>query len=473
MIGKIVCAVYLICAFLPVGYLLVKRRNAKVDIRGPQKEDWIFAGVFSVIAYLSFGYTDIYLTARNSCELISCILEGRIQEFYLTESVYTLPTYILYAVWNIPIYIFEKIIGVGILDNNIYYVFFNLWNKILPYLFALLFVKVTVKIAEDMELPVEKRKWINYLMISSPILIFSQLLFGQYDTFWLVFLMLAIRDLFRDNKKKFALWMGIAASFKVLPIILAIPLLLLVEKKLTKLMIYGVEMCILPGFFEVIKVLAPKSELASSFMGAQIKGLFSTGFEHKFGTLSIFLMFYAIVCIFLYTINWEDFSKEKRYRMILYVSISIFSVMFALMEWHPQWFLMFVPFVVISMFVCDNVITQLYIDIGTAILLIIMAVVIGSNSNVNETMIQQGVLSWIEGNVTQNRLYDIYTLHGKMNVAMYHSCLSALVLSQVIVHFPKRAFFRKERIDQVPKFLLWGRTFCLYIFMLPIIILYF
>lgn len=53
-------------------------------------------------------------------------------------------------------------------------------------------------------------------------------------------------------------------------------------------------MCILPGLFEVIKMLAPKSEFTSFFMGAQIKGLFSTGFEHKFGTLSLFLMLYVL-----------------------------------------------------------------------------------------------------------------------------------------------------------------------------------
>lgn len=473
MIGKIVCVVVLMCALFPFGYILFKRRDAKASICGPEKGDWIFVGIFSVIAFLTFGYTDIYMTARNSCELIHCILEGRIQEFYLTESVYTLPTYILYAAWNIPFYMCERIAGIGILENNFYYVIFNLWNKILPYLFALLFVNETVKLAEDLELSVEKRKWIKYLMISSPIFIFSQLLFGQYDTFWLVFLMMAIRELIKENKNKFALWIGVAASFKVLPIILAIPLLLLVEKKITKLIRYGAEMCILPGLFEVIKMLAPKSELTSSFMSAQIKGLFSTGFEHKFGTLSLFLMFYVLICIFLYIINWEELTKEKKYKLVLYVSILIFSVMFALMEWHPQWFLMFVPFVVISMFVHDNVVTQIYIDIVTAVLLIIMAVIIGSNSNVNETMIQQGVLSWIDGNVTQNRLYDIYTLRGKMNVAMYHSCLSAVVLSQLIVHFPKRKYLRKEYINEVHIFLLWGRVLCLYIFIIPVIILYF
>lgn len=473
MIGKVIGFVFIIGAFFPIAYLLIKRKGVNADISGPQKEDWMFIGIFSIISFLTFGYTDIYVTARNSCELINCILQGRIQEFYLTESVYTLPTYIVYAIWNIPFYAFEKIVGTGILEDNIYYVIFNLWNKILPYLFTLLFVEVTVKFTEDMELSTEKRKWIKYLMLSSPILIFSQLLFGQYDTFWLVFLMMAMRELLKNNKDKFALWVGVAASFKVLPIIIAIPLLLIVEKRITKLLRYGIEMCILPGLFEIIKMLAPKSELTSSFMGSQIKGLFSTGFEHKYGTLSIFLMFYVLICIFLYTVNWKEMSKEKKYKMVLYVSVSIFSVMFALMEWHPQWFLMFVPFVVISMLVNENVTTQIYIDIVTIILLVIMSVIIGSNSDVNETMIQQGVLSLLKGNVTENRLYGIYTLHGKMNVAMYHSCLSAVVLSQIVIHFPKRLYLKKEHIDEVPKILLWGRTMSLYIFELPVLILFF
>ena len=119
-----------------------------------------------------FGYTDIYVTAQNSCELIHCILEGRIQDFYLTENVYTLPTYILYAAWNIPFYMCERLAGIGILENNFYYVIFNLWNKILPYLFAMLFVNETVKLAEDLELSVEKRKWIKYLMIFSSYILF-------------------------------------------------------------------------------------------------------------------------------------------------------------------------------------------------------------------------------------------------------------------------------------------------------------
>ena len=78
-------------------------------------------------------------------------------------------------------------------------------------------------------------KWAAYLFLSSAVVFVEIGLVGQLDVLAFPFLLLGIYYYQRKNYKKFILFFSIAISFKLFPLFIFIPLVLLYEKNVLKI----------------------------------------------------------------------------------------------------------------------------------------------------------------------------------------------------------------------------------------------
>lgn len=178
------------------------------------------------------------------------------------------------------------------------------------------------------------------LFFTSPIIIFIVFIFSQYDIFGLFFVLLGLNYFLKKNIKLFLLFFSIAISFKYFAIIFFVPLIILIEKKLSKLLVYLL--------------------LALSFTFAQIALFWGDDiFRQSFFTLAIHKLsggisnsnilysraFYIGVLLFFSTIylyfkDYKKLSIEIYHRDIILIPIVFYGLLFLFVSPHPQWYLL-------------------------------------------------------------------------------------------------------------------------------------
>lgn len=86
----------------------------------------------------------------------------------------------------------------------------------------------------------DNSKIISIIFITSPIAIFAVFIFGQYDIISVFFTMLGYYYYVKNDYLKFSIFFSLAISIKFFPLLIFVPLLLLVEKRLLQILKYGI-----------------------------------------------------------------------------------------------------------------------------------------------------------------------------------------------------------------------------------------
>ena len=197
----------------------------------PARLDWVLFAATALGCYLVFEHNDIISTGAASL----VFLQGHILDFYeevrsifSANAGYLPSTYILYALWNIPI----RLLGLttqAALAATPFAVL--MWYKLLPTAFYMACALVIYQMALQIGLGPTRSRLAAYIWLTTPIAFFSQFIFGQYDSLGLFFLLLGLLFYFRGNLSAFAVLCGAAFTFKYFPAFIFLPLLLLREKR--------------------------------------------------------------------------------------------------------------------------------------------------------------------------------------------------------------------------------------------------
>ena len=118
--------------------------------------------VISLIFFYSYTYGDIVSTARMGITLWDNVFSGTIREFYRDRvymtitayaqdmwATYDFPIYIIFAIWNFPLWLLEHFAGVDVLNNALC----MMWTKtmLLPFIYFLIQALYRVCTALKME----------------------------------------------------------------------------------------------------------------------------------------------------------------------------------------------------------------------------------------------------------------------------------------------------------------------------------
>jgi len=410
----------------------------KLLVNNPTRLDAILYFITLIFCYFVFNQPDLLHYAGSSFTY----LNGHINDFYeinrllLIAPDNVLPTvYMFFAIWNIPI----KLLGIvnqATMEGG--YVIF--WYKLLTTLFFAGSAFCFYKIGKAIGLNKANSILLTTIWISSPILIFSQFIFGQTDIFTIFFVLLGLYYFIKSNIWLFILFFSIAITFKYFPMFIFIPLILLVEKNPKKIFLYFTSVLI-PTCLQVI-FYAGSSAFWTDVIGArQALPRLTTAFITVGPDINIylFLLFWFIICGLCYYLKPIE-DKNKFYQTVFYVCLLVSCVLFILISWHPQWVLFITPFLAITTFMHRKIKEFLFLDLIMMLAFIGVSVTVGVfQMNVDQEMFKLGVLGRFNMDLFDPektlRMAKLFIL-GKN---MYSTLFVSLLMLNILCKFPNKA----------------------------------
>lgn len=319
--------------------------------------------ILSALAFLCFVYTDVGETTRQGLNLIKSIAQGRLSEFYVmcencpmgemgysVVATYDIPLFTIFAIWDIPLYIYENVTGLSCLDTFLGI----MWAKaiLIPFMVVLIYEMISIgKLIKK-----EEFSTLNCMAV-----IFTSVLFfipaavmGQYDVLSAVFIMLGVKGYIEGDNKKFILGFAIANLFKMFSLFLFIPLLLLKEKKFIKLVLDMLAGCSLLLITKVLQaIIFIPSEAADIFVKDHLLSFFFQGhMKLVYDGASLFVICLIILCFYCYFKKTPDVKELGMWT--LYIGFLSFAIFFVTSFTHPQWNLLLLPFTTLIICCCER-----------------------------------------------------------------------------------------------------------------------
>lgn len=317
---------------------------------------WCIAFVYFVTMY-SMDNPVIFDAAYYR---VGCLLEGNFMDFLFDWSPivpYSVFSQFFFCIWVFPVKILSIIFHAS-LESSIGAF---LWYKLLIALFFLLSVKETQKIA-DLLGRKEDTEWISFFMLSSLFAVLPVFHLAQIDVIYMPFMLYGVRKYIEGDYKRFIIAFAIANPVKYLSVFVFIPLILLKEKKILKIVrdillglaLVPVELLVknMTNILYVLGILSADAvKLPYVLANSQIRALLWNAFPGPDGiAASVVVVAYCVVCIIAYCCCYDD---EKKGNLTIWLSFSSLAVLFTFGTMHCQWVILLVPFMVLLLFM-DN-----------------------------------------------------------------------------------------------------------------------
>lgn len=325
---------------------------------------WAFTCISMLIAYFIFFYTDISDTMNNSLLLIDAILDGQFFHYYdyaitnvIKGTIYTadynLPIYFLFAIWNIPVYIMKSIWG---LEGAVFEAAY-LWCKLLIVFGTIGCMKKIIDLLEEVNYKNYSKQTVCLLFASSSALFLGAFIAVQYDILTLFLILCGIEAYIKNQNKKFILIFMLAVPFKMFSLFIFIPMLLLREKKVIKIIMNSI---IVYALVIIEKIIYWNDSAYIMCMESQNNHALKlmTGGSLKIGRhkLVFFLIAFIVLCVYCYNekkfINIENSAKELKLELlykISYTGFFVFSIFLITVNFRSYWIVLYLPFAILVM----------------------------------------------------------------------------------------------------------------------------
>lgn len=322
--------------------------------RLPGKGDAAALAVLALAAFFLWNHPDIQETAQHVHILLDDLFSGQFFDFYehtmqarqaygfANAAHYHIGFYLLCAVWDLPVYLLGKLVPVSPFV-------FMLWTKALGAAAWAGCGLLLQTIARRLGAGQAETAWTPYLFWLCPISFFTVLCMGQYDSLCLFFLLLGVRYFMDGRVWRFVLAMGAAMLFKMFAVFVFVPLLLLWEKRLLHICKYALASLwlYLPGSL----LFWGRSGDAGFFNSLIAQRLFERTLP-AVGAPSLFLT--VLACLYVACWMWRPSGAEAMRQKAVYVCLAVFSLLFLLVQWHPQWLILLTPFLILSTWQAQN-----------------------------------------------------------------------------------------------------------------------
>lgn len=366
----------------------------------PHWIEWAIVAVLSFIMLISFFYIDTQSLTAWSFDLLDAVAEGRIKDFYLLSyineygahsSIFYGPFYQLipWAIWNIPIWLIQKLTGIAIISNPFIMVWSKLFLVVLEGVVLLFSYKITVLTTKKSN----KGLWVVFLSASFPFMLIGVYYSGQSDILVIALSVITVYALLRKKNKSFLLWSMLAISMKPFFLFPFVLLVLLTEKNILKILLkifIGYAPTII---FQVLFADAPMFQAATELApaGENLEMLTRTSFGRVLMTNgSWFFLLFVVLCVVAYITKAEDEPMYNKY-VIYFTSAAYFLVMgfTSIQHYRPIYF---APFLFILIMLNEdwfriNIILKTFYSFTTLFALCLGSENIFARDNIKNTLI--------------------------------------------------------------------------------------
>ena len=442
------------------------------EIIEPGKIEWILFLIIFTVSFLIFKFPDIDTTTTNGIHFIDLLLKGEPYKLYEvaykggTMITYDFPIFIIFGIWNFPLLIYQNITH---LDWNSTF-FGILWAKIIliPFLFGSAYF--LNKISEFLIEKSEDRKLLKYLFLTSPLLIMTICQFAGYDIISVFFTLIGIYYYLKNDTKKFILFFSIAITLKLFALFIFLPLMLLKEKNIIKIGLYHF-FAILP--FAIAKSIYYNAPYYKISMDSFNEGMFNRLIYSSIplqdvGAVSIFFVFYILVCVICYIL-----SKNYYKKYCITICFIVYSIFELFVLQHPQWYIINVPYLAIII-VNDHKYINIKLLFETIYEISVLSIYYISFTHVfNPRILMNDMLIGVLTNHTSNYTFKnlIEANHISNLLPIFSSISIVCIILIIYLTFNDNKKIEDKKV--INRGLVWLRTFSIIPFMLVIIISFF
>ncbi len=324
------------------------RRNEKI---------LLFAMFFISAIFVSTDF-DLHMIIKGGYKVVDALRHGQLHRFYdwiyegarangdISMDIFN---------YNILLYVFAAIVTAPFMaftsfDSPFLVIYFQIVISALVVYSAFLLKKVVKDFGADDKFA--SRSVILYL--ASSMTLYATVGYGQVDVIYVILMLLSFRFYARKRYIAFSFVMSIAIAFKFFPLLVFIPLVLLVQKRLKGILLCAVVGASVPALFQAIfggsagyKAMGVAAEDTYYF----IDRLTASNIGSGDFTIILMVALYVIFCIYIFS---KKVDLANRSQILMYLGLCgliAYTVFMCLVEWNTQWiypyalfFAMLLPF---------------------------------------------------------------------------------------------------------------------------------
>lgn len=369
-----------------------EKRKAYLNHTRPHRIEWILVVLAGMVLGSFYLYTDIADTSACGIKLWSAISEGEFPLYYyytyvgVKDSVleismggsYDFVLYLVFAIYNFPLWVWEKLTGFSFVQ----FIITKEYIKGIIWIFSGISAYLLYKLALLCDVEKEEAKWCPFLFMTSAIFFYTEVVTSGYDIISAAFTLLGIYFFMKKNDKGFILSFAVAIAMKMFALWIFIPLVLIKEKRIWRIIIYGIEgisVIAIPKIYFALAshqymikravdeafqaggqeqaeiVAAAVSETtgyATNEIIAQAQfiindALFPEGRFLEYTYISANALPLVFVGMFMLWIWCYLYKKELNNRTIIYVCAVAMSIFILTVKIHPYWAIVLIPYLVL------------------------------------------------------------------------------------------------------------------------------
>jgi len=316
------------------------------------RKQWSILAVLFGICLINYCYNDLPMIVRHAINIWYQLEDANLMHFYETgyqlpigklnqlsgEVPYDFGLYIPFALWNFPVYIWEKVSGLTFEGN----------------LLALLWIRIGLmipfagcnwalwKIGSFLEKDETEKSCLCFLFSSSLFLINGLFCLGQIDIINTFFMLMGLLAYMKREKKKFILWFMLAITCKVFALMIFLPLLVLWEKRILHIIANLLQAMILTLGTKVI-FFYDKMQTPTTFDERRFsRFLFDRQITFNNCSISFFVLFFSILLIWCWN---EECCRERWVNKAVWTAFAGYACFFCGATTYPYWAVVFSPFI--------------------------------------------------------------------------------------------------------------------------------
>lgn len=324
-----------------------------------KKAVWlIFAICFSIL-FLLFGHADMYSIITYEVNFWNAIVDRGITGFYdycyeinlaggASIACYDFIVYIVLGIWGLPLFGLTKMTGINPWDNLL----MTFYGKAI-YLVALAmasyyFYKICIKY----QLSKKEAEQAVFAFVSSALILIAVCLVGQSDILGIAVVLIAYYYYLDDARWRALLFFALAFGFKSYALVVFVPLLLLKEKNVFKIL-SNLFIIVLPTMILNLPFSGVGFEAKSHFQLGMISELLRYRIPILNGNVPVLVLLYGILCVICYLYK-DDGDSTGVNRWSLIVAFVSMVILFASFKSTVYWLVWIAPWAVLCVFICAD-----------------------------------------------------------------------------------------------------------------------
>lgn len=314
---------------------------------------WILSIVVTAIMFISYAFIDLKSLTVWSLNLLDCIWDGKLYYYYeyCAENRYGLvhtymgSTYaalIPWAIWNIPIWILQRWMGIDAIGHAWTLLYSKLFLIIVQMITLYFMYKIAGVITDNKERKIEA----VYLAFSFPLAMIAINYAGQTDIISLCLFVAAVYKFICGKKKQFFVLSILSITAKPYVLLAFIAIILLSEKNILKIIGKTLLGTIAMIAFDFTYKNAPlySESMQEGPSAGQLDSMIGFTVANGDGVnVSLFLIMLICLYFFIYLHPWD----EDNYEELMYTIVSPLILFFLFTEFEFYRAIYLMPFLYI------------------------------------------------------------------------------------------------------------------------------